>query len=1091
MQVGALLRRWRSDRLSATASAVTVLCSLVMLSSGPIFADAVSLASVRESVLGGSGPDVTIEVILAGEERPGADYDRSVAQAMAAAVAPLPVSTTRHLRASTSFDLSVQADDDLTLVAELIALQEMEAHVTVVDGTWARSDAPLLELMVSQGAADALGLQVDDLLELTPRVGSGPTHDSRIAGIYIIDDVRASFWTGRDRTRAGLGESSLFRTVQVVVPIEAMVDRVPGWSSSWLGIPDFTQIDPADLDVIASRTASLENALYRATLPPDLGRYESWSVDVTTSVPRHLGGSGRALTVARSTVFAVIAGLVLVAGSAVALMAALTFDARQSDAAWWTARGASPRQLLLGVVGESLLVVLPSVAAAPLLASAGLDVGQKALPLGPIELDPRPVTTSYLLVVAAGAVVVALLAWPTWRGHRGRTDRSGRRQLLSGGLQRAGVDVVLLGLAVVAYWQLRTLGDDRAATVRGRFGVDPLVVAAPTLGLVAGTVVALRLVPLLARAAERAISRSRHLVAPLAGWQLTRRPGRYRNSAMFLLIAAAFGVYSLTFSATWEQSQTDQADHQVGSDARVAPNRRTNDSIADPYLTSAFESVEGVERAIPVVIRNAALTGSRPAELIALDAARSISGSPRFDGSARFEEMLALLSAGRPELSRLELPGRPIRLEVDYLVEVLEPEDHPVDQPFRFVMSAMLQDGHGLLHRHELGSFSSAEPSGRVELDLVDEHGWSVSYPLSIVDFELVFSAPVGVDVQTSVELGPVVVEGEDGVSDEVVLTTTSWRSTTQLFSTMSRRPDLVVGSTSDETLLLELNTGPSRIAAPIGFRLRPVGAGTTDGIAAVVTDAWLSRTSTSVGDIVNARLSSADGARVEVLGGVSLVPITDPLAADALLVDLASLQMYEYSSGASISSPDEFWLTLAAGATIDEADLTGEPLRATSALFREERSRVLLNDPPALAAVGGLVLGFVASATIAAVGVVTAAAISARDRHREFALLRSLGMTSGQVKRSLLVEQTVLVVFSVVLGSAVGLALAIIVLPYVSLGRQGTAAVPSVDLVIPWARIAAVQAVVVIGLAIGLVVAMRDAARVDLVAAVREGDAR
>ncbi|MFV0135944.1 hypothetical protein ACLGIH_22485 [Streptomyces sp. HMX87] len=70
---------------------------------------------------------------------------------------------------------------------------------------------------------------------------------------------------------------------------------------------------------------------------------------------------------------------------------------------------------------------------------------------------------------------------------------------------RAGADAGLLLVAGVAYWQLDRQTSGAAADGRaggsggGPLGVDPLLVAAPALALLAGTVLTLRLLPPVAR----------------------------------------------------------------------------------------------------------------------------------------------------------------------------------------------------------------------------------------------------------------------------------------------------------------------------------------------------------------------------------------------------------------------------------------------------------------------------------------------------------------------------------------------------------------------------------------------------------------
>ncbi|MYX73535.1 hypothetical protein, partial [Streptomyces sp. SID3915] len=76
--------------------------------------------------------------------------------------------------------------------------------------------------------------------------------------------------------------------------------------------------------------------------------------------------------------------------------------------------------------------------------------------------------------------------------------RAGARSSALPAPVRAGADVALLVIAGVAYWQLdRQTGGSGGGALsgdrHGELGIDPLLVAAPALALLAGTVLTLRL----------------------------------------------------------------------------------------------------------------------------------------------------------------------------------------------------------------------------------------------------------------------------------------------------------------------------------------------------------------------------------------------------------------------------------------------------------------------------------------------------------------------------------------------------------------------------------------------------------------------
>ena len=122
------------------------------------------------------------------------------------------------------------------------------------------------------------------------------------------------------------------------------------------------------------------------------------------------------------------------------------------------------------------------------------------------------------LVVIDGLSSAAVVA----HDPRAGLGRPSRRTLA----QRLGIDLALLLVAAIGLWQLRLYGAPLTRTVQGTLGLDPLLVAAPALALLAGAVAATRLLPRIADIAERALDRRRDAVLPLWSRQLARRPLR-------------------------------------------------------------------------------------------------------------------------------------------------------------------------------------------------------------------------------------------------------------------------------------------------------------------------------------------------------------------------------------------------------------------------------------------------------------------------------------------------------------------------------------------------------------------------------------
>ena len=175
----------------------------------------------------------------------------------------------------------------------------------------------------------------------------------------------------------------------------------------------------------------------------------------------------------------------------------------------------------------------------------------------------------------------------TARARRGR-------QAAIAGVTRAGADLALVLLAVVAGWQLRHYSAVSAGA-SGNFGVDPVIVVAPALALAGGTVLALRLLPAAGKAGDRLAARGRRLTAAMASWQISRQPIRQGGAALLIVLAVATGTLALSQRQSWTRSVHDQAAFSTGADVRV----QTSQPLT-PAQASALVRTPEVRHAMPV-----------------------------------------------------------------------------------------------------------------------------------------------------------------------------------------------------------------------------------------------------------------------------------------------------------------------------------------------------------------------------------------------------------------------------------------------------------------------------------------------------------
>ena len=141
-------------------------------------------------------------------------------------------------------------------------------------------------------------------------------------------------------------------------------------------------------------------------------------------------------------------------------------------------------------------------------------------------------------------------------------------EALLAGATRAGADLALVALAVLAGWQLRRYSAV-STSAGGPSAIDPVLVLAPALALAGGTVLTLRLLPAAARAVDRLAAAGRGLTSALAGWQFSRQPLRQGGAALLLVMAVGTGTLALAQHQSWTRSAADQAAYATGGDARV------------------------------------------------------------------------------------------------------------------------------------------------------------------------------------------------------------------------------------------------------------------------------------------------------------------------------------------------------------------------------------------------------------------------------------------------------------------------------------------------------------------------------------------
>jgi hypothetical protein len=1091
------LRRTRADWPIVAAAWLITLLAATLLAGGAIYPNAAAEAGLRRALTEAPVADTVVEVSRYGAVGEAGSSEALVRAEIARMLGPIAGSVVRDWRTSATLAVGTGTGEagDQAIVGFLDGLAD---HATLVDGSWPAADpAPLatdvgapaepIDVALIQGVATDLGLVVGDVAPLVARASSSPLAiPARVVGIFTVPQPADPFWNGDSQLATGIVQTGQYRTLG---PFFASAEDLElpalgALSQRWRTSIAFDQLAVDQAGPLRSRISALDGRL-------DAGGGVDFRV--STALPSILSTVDRSLLVSRTGVLLLIAQLAILGAYAIVLTASLLVDHRRIDTALLRSRGAGAGQVAGLALLEGLLLAIPAVLLAPWLAAGALNVLNDAGPLAEVGLRivPRVGADAYLAAGLAGVACVALLVLPAFLAARGFAAVQGdlsRQETRTFG-QRMGLDIALLALTGIALWQLRLYGAPLTQTVQGRLGIDPLLVAAPAIGMVAGGVVALRMLPLLALLVERTVTRGRELVLSLGSRQLARRPLRYTRSALLLMLAMSMGVFALSYGATWSGSQRDQAAYQAGADVRVVPGR-TGDVPSAAALADMYPLLPGVETASPVErISNRVSFRAGSADILALNAdtaSRIVHFRPD-ESAASLDQLLGALRAGRPEPALATLPDGTTFVRIRAVVDirsierfVFDPEtgdfdSEPVDPDeltgVRVRANAIVRHPSGLMSRVDSGLL----PVTGDETDVVLPVGTSGAVELAGIGVEVWLpnetllgrgKAGVGAVEAASSETGPWA---------EVALRDGDWQAK---FAASAGTP---VDLPSDQVEGLSVRlTGRGEFGAIFGASgyasarvlFVPTDLGdTTDKVPVVANRAFLESTRTEPGETLTVTLEGSLRS-LSIDGVVESFPSTDP-DRPLLIFDAPTLGLLRLDGLVSVRDPDEWWIATDDGS--DEAVATalrGAPFVSGDVVSVAERTRSLSTDPVALGIIGALTLGFVVTGLFAVVGLTVSGAVSARQRRTEFALLRALGLSGRQLFGSIWLENGSIVLVSLVAGTSLGLLIGWTVLPFITVTQQAAAPVPPVLVEIPWDRIVVLEVVsaVALGIAVALI---------------------
>ncbi|MDV5145718.1 ABC transporter permease [Streptomyces sp. SBC-4] len=1108
---GFVFLRVRAHRLLLAAALLAVLLTTTVLATLAAFSSSIGNAALQAGLQGRSAPAASLLVTGQVPAAKRASAEEAVRDGAGKTFEGLPV-TVRRLERSGPYALprglqppaARKGDPDLTHFAALD-----RSRLSLVRGAWpsAARTGGVVEAAIPEEAARRLRVTPGTVFTLDDRL-DGERVKTRITGVYRPVDTADPYW--QLDPAGGRGVRSVAFTTYgplFVDPAVSTSGAISAGDTSWLGTADFSGLTTDRMDALRDSAAEGPKQLAAAT-----DRFGT-TVSASTALPTVLEQTQRALVVSRSTLLIVAVQLVLLAAYALLLVARLLSTERSGETALLRARGGSRRRITGLAATEALLLALPAAIAAPLLTGplTRLFTERSALSSLGVRLDTTPSlqvwsTAAAVALCCAAAVVAPALATGDGAAVSLRKTRSGSLPAPV----RAGADIGLLAVAAVAYWQLQrpTAAGTTPGSGGGGGSVDPVLVAAPALALLAGTVLTLRLLPPAAKLAERRAARGRGLSAALAGWQFSRRPLRGAGPVLLLVLAVAMGMLAIGQSGSWERSQRDQADFRAGAAVRVLGT-----GSGEPMQTERLAAMPGVTAVAPVYRTSMDVNG-KSATVLAVDTRTAAGGlllRPDLAG-APASAVLAPLAPPAGTRPGLPLPAGTRALTVDLR------HTTPARTPGALV-TAVLEDSNGIPYGQAVGPLPSDGRTHRLTLDL----GAMAAGPgtgtgggrgsvgrLTLTGLEVSGQIDDGAKHTQTLHverLATVRADGSEQVHSPGQLLA-PWASAFE--QTQLGDPQGIVPATGRPG-----SAGPGGRPAPYSVSYPLVGKDPGDllywgteaytvrltaprpkapaRLPAVATEEYMAATGAKTGDKVEITIGG-EQTDITIDRVVEKLPTTGavtrgasaatatPEDGGAVLVDLVSVNRYlathqTATDQTAAVTATEWWLAVAPG----RADEVAGTLRAhpdadpEQVLVRDEIAAALLGDPLGAGPNAALMAVAVAAAALAAVGFAVGSAGSMRERSAEFGVLRALGTPRRRLARLIAAEQGILIAVGLAVGVGLGTVLARAVIPLVVLTGQATRPVPPVLVELPLGQVALLLAgVAALPLAIVAVIALR-----------------
>ncbi len=1055
-----------------------VVLSAGLMASVFLYSDAIRDLGLKHALEGQPALALDIHVRSSGKVTPG-DYDsrKTSMDGLLAAYAGDITRETVHFGNSASFYLTppgapVPTADDRPR-AHFQFVDELAKHTRVVEGRAAVMPTPAqpgesqhIEAVIGKASADALGITPGQTFELhaTWRDDVG-TVIVTVVGFLEPIDANEEYWAGEpDRFRVDtprwptypffLDEAALTHGLAPYLPSMDL-------SLNALAMVDRGHIDSTNADAVEGRLRALNSEV---TAKIQYSRME-------TTIPDTISNYREKLFFTRLPLFVVMIQVVGIVLFYLVMVSTMVIERQTGEIALLKSRGASTGQVLTVFALEALGMCLFAVVAGPLIAVGAIALLGLTPPffdLSSGELLRVPLSGGAVGLAALGALLAFFaLVWPAYRACR-YSITNYKQEISRPPTQpvflRYYLDLVVMGIGAIAFYQLRQHGSFATESVFGGLSADPILLATPSLLILLTALVFLRLFPLTLRLVALLTKSLSGSTISVGLTRMVRSPVQHSRLILLLILTTAVGVFAAGFRATLDQGYEDRAAYQAGAEVRIqdvrkpeaAPLTDFNNAIAEATGSHDFTAIVRQQGSVNLEryqMASVTMLGIDPGRFPSIAAWRDDFAGPSLQELAQRLELSPAELATTPEIPAgtqsigiwAQVPLGP--REATLGVRVRDPEGRISEA--RLFNAEGPQAGPPTWKFYATGI--SVAPGSHVDSVFVRLPGQQPLVPQQITvafdDLQVTDAAPP-----------PRANWGPEGFPNPTVIEPFDDLSHYELIAGMSSvgSPGQFSRGTATE--------GRSGNVARLTFTRGPGGV-TTAGIRRltdqralpIVTDSgFLDETKKKQGEEFLVFINS-QYVKVKVVGTFKLFPTFDPAkGGHVAIADFAAFQDAGTRAPAGTSLfANEAWLGDRGGGLITRDSLEARGVVAQTVADRQVLLAEQAADPLIAASWQGILfMCFAAVLLLSALGFITHAALSAQARSLEFAILRTMGMSGRQIIGVVSFEQCFVIVAGVAAGTLLGFPLSRLMIDSMGISEHGTAALPPLIGRVGWSAI-------------------------------------